>query len=355
MLRALLPALAVSAGVLFGVPATAAPVTAATDDTAPVRIMPLGDSITAGVGVVGKDGYRLRLQRKLTNAGMTFDFVGSQQGGTAGDPDHEGHGGWTIDQLTEQAGGWVNTYDPDVVLLHAGTNNITRGEKPAQVAGKLAGLIDQVRAAAPEAQIYVATIVGTAVTSEEAANVGYNRLIPGVVADKGPRVHLVDQAPIGGLSIYDRHHPNAYGYARMAHTWYEALRTTIDPSWPVTPDPDDTDQAYLCHYRTVRDCRWWHRRPVTAVVGGTEVTTVQWQTRRFVTERYRATVPGHYRSVDRRVWVKGHHQVRTVKEGGKLISRTVWVKGHWAKRPVRTWVPARTVTRTRTVSAWVGA
>jgi lysophospholipase L1-like esterase len=208
MLRRLLPALAVTAGVLLsGAPAAASPAPAA--DGSALRIMPLGDSITAGVGVAGKDGYRLRLQRSLEKAGVAVDYVGSQRGGTAGDPDHEGHGGWTIDQLANRTTAWVQRYDPDVVLLHAGTNNITRGEDPAAVAGKLSGLIDRVRAAAPGAQVFVARIIGTAVPAEVPANQAYNALIPDVVAGKDERVHLVDQSPVDDLSIYDRHHPNA--------------------------------------------------------------------------------------------------------------------------------------------------
>ncbi|BAL89345.1 putative GDSL-like lipase/acylhydrolase [Actinoplanes missouriensis 431] len=344
MLRSLLPALALAAGVLSGTPAMAS-------GDAPMRIMPLGDSITAGVGVPGKDGYRLALQRALERAGERVDYVGSQKGGTDGDIDHEGHGGWTIDQLAEQTTGWVTTYRPDVVLLHAGTNNITLGEEPSAVAGKLSALIDQVRAAAPAARVYVATIVGTTVASEVAANRAYNALIPGVVAGKGALVRLVDQSAVDGLSIYDRHHPNAYGYARMAYAWYEGLRATIGPAWRIAADPDDTAFAYLCHYYTVRDCRWWQRRPVTTTVDGATVTRVQWQTRRYVPKIVEETVPGHYETVTKRVWVKGHHETRTVKKG----TSKVWVKGRYVDRLVRTWVPATTVSTTRPVPTWVSS
>ena len=42
----------------------------------PVRILPLGDSITYGYPVPG--GYRLPLYQLLTNAGYNVDFTGTQ-------------------------------------------------------------------------------------------------------------------------------------------------------------------------------------------------------------------------------------------------------------------------------------
>ena len=65
-----------------------------------VRIMPLGDSITFGVGGVGGfGGYRGTLYSKLVNQGYSVNFVGTQtaNSGSIPDPNHEGHGGWRID------------------------------------------------------------------------------------------------------------------------------------------------------------------------------------------------------------------------------------------------------------------
>src|SRR5713101_7644123 len=72
--------------IAFMVGATAAP--------PPIRILPLGDSITYGYDVPG--GYRLPLYQVLTNAGYNVDFTGTQTGNGAADlpdPDHEGHPG----------------------------------------------------------------------------------------------------------------------------------------------------------------------------------------------------------------------------------------------------------------------
>ncbi|GGN53054.1 hypothetical protein GCM10010112_01530 [Actinoplanes lobatus] len=275
---------------------------------APLRIMPLGDSITVGVGSPGRNGYRIDLQRRLRDAGLAVDFVGSHRDGTAGDGDHEGVGGWTIDQIAAQVDQRLAESAPDVVLLHAGTNNITRSEDPVAVAGKLSGLIDRVRLGAPRAHIYVAKIIGTSVASEEPANRAYNALIPSVVAAKDAMVHLVDQSTVAGLDIYDRHHPNEFGYRKMSYTWYQALRAAQYPELWSAGDPFRARQAYLCHARNqaVRDCRWWYLRKVSTAGGAT--TVERWQTRRWTTETFREWQPGRYEHRGRaRTWVPGRY------------------------------------------------
>ena len=66
--------------------------------TPPIRIMPLGDSITDGSGAAG--GYRLPLYIALTNAGYNVDLVGTATDNSAPglgtEVNHEGHGGWRI-------------------------------------------------------------------------------------------------------------------------------------------------------------------------------------------------------------------------------------------------------------------
>ncbi|WP_433791686.1 SGNH/GDSL hydrolase family protein [Actinoplanes sp. CA-252034] len=296
------------AGLLFctglATPAAASP------GEPPLRIMPLGDSITVGVGSPGKNGWRAELQRRLRSAGVSADFVGSENEGTTGDLDHEGHGGWTIERIAGIVDRSLAEHRPDVVLLHAGTNNITRSDDPMAAARKLSDLIDRVVAGAPQAEIYVAKIIGTAVASEVPANRAYNALVPAVVQEKGPRVHLVDQSTVAGLDIYDAHHPNEFGYRKMAYTWYEAMRGTTHPEWPGTGNPFKARQAYLCHAqsRTERDCRTWHlRRVIVSQKDGQTVTADRWQTVRPVTTRVRVWVPGHHHH---RRWVSGHHEIQ---------------------------------------------
>jgi hypothetical protein len=67
-----------------------------------------------------------RSPRGLASGGYTTDFVGSQFNGpgSLGDHDHEGHPGWRIDQIHANIVSWLNTHQPQTVLLHIGTNDI---------------------------------------------------------------------------------------------------------------------------------------------------------------------------------------------------------------------------------------
>lgn len=65
----------------------------------PCKILPLGDSITDGIGVQGGGGYRIELFRKARAAGKNITFVGSlvngpsMVDGAAFPRNHEGHSG----------------------------------------------------------------------------------------------------------------------------------------------------------------------------------------------------------------------------------------------------------------------
>jgi hypothetical protein len=98
------------------------------------RIMPLGDSIMAGVfGIC--NGYRGYLYSLLVASGYNyFTFVGSE----GIDPfKHEGHIGWTAYEVLQEVYGWLTANSADIVLLHIGTNDITGGESAASCAADI--------------------------------------------------------------------------------------------------------------------------------------------------------------------------------------------------------------------------
>ncbi|GIJ45250.1 hypothetical protein Val02_21360 [Virgisporangium aliadipatigenens] len=237
-MRRLLAAAATGLLLLTGL-ALANPATAA----AGVRIMPLGDSITDGFNVPG--GYRIDLLPKLTAAGYQVDFVGSQSNGPAAltDREHEGHSGWRIDQIDANIVSWLRTYTPRTVLLHIGTNDIIQNAGGAST--RLANLVDRITATAPEARVFVATIVP--LPSSASAVSAYNATIPGMVqarANAGKHVYLVDMfGALGANDLADGVHPNAGGYAKMATAWYNALRAVPDSLTPGASAPPSSAPA----------------------------------------------------------------------------------------------------------------
>jgi len=218
------------------VPVDASPATDARPN--PVRILLLGDSLTLGYGSASEGagsegGYRIRLAELLAEAGIDFDFVGSQSHGpdTLGDRDHEGHNGFAISQIAELTDEAIDAFEPDVILLMAGTNDqiefVPPSQPPEGAAADLARLVEQIQARRPGVQLVVAQVIP--LTHNDEGVTAYNALLPAIVSEAGANVRLVDMYAIGTeLLSSDGIHPTAEGYGRIAELWFPALRAAVD-------------------------------------------------------------------------------------------------------------------------------
>jgi lysophospholipase L1-like esterase len=202
----------------------------------PVRIMPLGDSITAGPGC-----WRAMLWHQLQTTGYTnIDFVGGVSDGGGCNPgysydwDHEGHGGFSATGIADnnQLPPWLAAAKPDIVLMHLGTNDMWGGYIPLET--KLAAftkLVGQMRASNPAMKIVVAQIIpmsASACATCPADVVALNDAIPGWAAGL-----TTAQSPIVVADLWsgfdavadtvDGVHPNTAGFQKMANRWYPAL------------------------------------------------------------------------------------------------------------------------------------
>ncbi len=194
--------------------------------SAPLRIMALGDSITFGAGSATSGSYRVGLRRKLVDAGLAVDFVGSRTSGTGPDTEHEGHNGWTIDRIAAAAPAWLATHRPDAVLLHIGTNDLNRKIDVDDAPARLAALVDRIHAARPNAHVYVQQLVSSSDATTQLRIAAFNAALPGVLVGKGPWLHIVDQSEVAGTMLKDKLHPNEAGYAAMADNLYAGLAAT---------------------------------------------------------------------------------------------------------------------------------
>jgi lysophospholipase L1-like esterase len=207
---------------------------------AAVRILPLGDSLTLGYGsgsegTGSEGGYRIHLAELLDEAGIAFDFVGSQSNGPASlaDQDHEGYNGYSVGQVAEITNAALDSYQPDVVLLMAGTNDqitfVPPSQPPADAAADLELLIEQIDTRLAGVQIIVAQVIP--LSFNDVGITEYNALIPAIVADlseQGINVRLVDMYAIGTASLSgDGIHPTAAGYDLMADIWSPAVLAAI--------------------------------------------------------------------------------------------------------------------------------
>ncbi|MER5887167.1 FG-GAP-like repeat-containing protein [Streptomyces sp. NPDC001941] len=205
-----------------------------------LRILPLGDSITYGVGSSDGAGYRGPLWQDLRNQTQTVtSFVGSQHNGEVPDNDHEGHSGWTIENIASITDTAMATYKPNVVLLHIGTNDMNTNRDPADAPRRLGGLIDRIVNDQPDVAVVVSTLVPARDPVVEGRIAAYNNSIPAVVAERqnaGKHVWMVDMDPVQVSDLADLLHPNDSGYRKMGDIFYEGVRSLEVAGW-VKPAP----------------------------------------------------------------------------------------------------------------------
>jgi len=234
---------------------------------APLRIMPLGDSITAGYtdnpnwNVPFEFGYRSGLATRLSNADYRFEFVGNSQepfNNRFGDPthgdtvrpefdlrplgqdQHNGYGGISIRGIRSGVSEWIATDHPDVILLLIGINGIN-ARSPSQ----LDTLVTTIFGADPNVSLIVAQITPYGVYNQDLYD--YNTHIRDTLvpthARNGFKISTVDlyslfltdpddPTSIGaGLHSNPPHnnHPTEVMYDQMAAAWFAGIESVAVP------------------------------------------------------------------------------------------------------------------------------
>jgi lysophospholipase L1-like esterase len=243
-----------------------------------IKIMPLGNSITEGYtdGTLTNEqmiGYRYGLRYLLKNRGYKVDFVGSQSGGSAyfSDCQHAGISG-TRDQYVLQL--LINGYDernnvqilipprpyldefnPDIILLHIGTNDISHEGDAALTNQKISDILDQVdqyeARANKEVIVFLALIInrikpwnaGSAATQTTSFNKGIKSMAQARIAT-GDKIVIVDMENEAGF-LYtsddmspDGLHPNEVGYSKMAAHWFSSITSNYNTAPEISEIPD---------------------------------------------------------------------------------------------------------------------
>jgi lysophospholipase L1-like esterase len=208
----------------------------------PLRILPLGDSITVGSRGTNA-GYRAMLAAMLTRAGVSFQFVGSKHHNPGQLPlEQTHHEGWTgrviragppkREGVTEivrplLAPGGLR---PDIILLLIGTNDVHVDYKLDGAEQRLDALVsllvDKRTGLARGARLLLSQIPPNGVPAKNEHVQAYNESVEAVARRQRAagndvqlvltRVELSDMAP-------DKLHPLDSGYRKIAEAWFEAL------------------------------------------------------------------------------------------------------------------------------------
>jgi lysophospholipase L1-like esterase len=208
--------------------------------TPSTRFLPLGDSLTEGVETLAFPGsYRNRLHQLLGTAGFNVDFIGNRSDAnnpTLPDTDHEGHGGFKIDQIQSGiSSGWLDSVeDPDVILLLIGTNDFSANNPPGLIETRFSNLIADLATRRPFAKIIVSTLPPrTDDPVREALQMDFNAAIPGIVDAQvalGRHVSHVDiHSALELGDMVDGIHPGEAGCEKMANVWMNGISSVITP------------------------------------------------------------------------------------------------------------------------------
>ena len=132
-------------------------------------VMPMGDSITQGVR--GECGYRRALsQALLKNPQCAVNFVGSRSGAgdnsnvqtdvcAAQNSPHQAIPGIRAEQLLNTIDSHITNHQPDVVMLHIGSNDIYKDRTIADTLADVSTLIDRVFIKQPNATVVLSNVI----------------------------------------------------------------------------------------------------------------------------------------------------------------------------------------------------
>lgn len=190
---------------------------AATDRTSRPRVLFLGTSLTAGLGVDPDSAYPSVVQRLARDAALDIDVI---NGGLSGE---------TSAGALRRAD-WVLTQRVAVLVIETGANDGLRGLDPDTTAANITALIGKARARQPGAAIVLMQMeappnLGPAYTRR------FHALFAQVAKATGVRLLPFLLDGVGGkeeLNQDDGIHPNPEGARRVGANVFRGLRAVLD-------------------------------------------------------------------------------------------------------------------------------
>ena len=185
-------------------------------DVTPIRVLFLGNSLTAGYGLSPDEAYPALLQARIDSLKWSVTIINA---GVSGDTSAGG--------LTRLA--WQLENPLDVLVVALGANDGLRGLPPTMTKSNLTQIIRQAREANPNVNILIAGM-------QVPPNLGpifqeeFREVFPSVADEMDTELIPFLLEGVGGvteLNQSDGIHPNAAGQRRLADTVWEALAPVL--------------------------------------------------------------------------------------------------------------------------------
>jgi len=205
-----------------------------------LRILPIGDSITWGYGSSDGNGYRLNLLNLLFGNSVTY--LGHWHSGNMTNNNNEGYPAREISDIESYVkGNGTLAQSPNLILILAGTNDISRDHAASTAPERLGSLIDLVTTACPDAAVIVSEItpISHIWGPEQQARVEvFNAAIPGIVKMRNSSASSSKHILALKMSSYvaeddlaDALHPSDIGYQKMAIGWIDGIKQVAEMGW----------------------------------------------------------------------------------------------------------------------------
>lgn len=213
------------------------------------NILPYGDSVTT-FGASPESSYRYWLYTDLTDAGLSFNIVGTQSGVENGTPANDwpeegysGHEGWTSTDASDPGNlNPVASLAPDIVLLDFGSNDILQGfDLSTTTETNLETIIQAFAAANANVTILLAAPTGfvpdpSLSPQERSREKSQQSKLVGVVnkvavAERKAGVNVIVVNQFAGFNpkkdTIDGAHPNVQGEQKIANKYFAALKKIL--------------------------------------------------------------------------------------------------------------------------------
>ena len=195
--------------------------------------MPLGASITYGIGSSTGNGYRQFLLEQLTDAGYSVNYVGNEHNGDMVNDANQGHPGKHIADVRHIALEQVPKYKPNLYTINAGTNDAVHDDDHLNAGRRMRLMLRDLWKMTPDATIILSTLIPTQGIDGDGRvvmiNVQLNSLVEELAAE-GAKIVLANMRWNGPTldHIPDGTHPDDYGFKLMADIWFDAIEEAKD-------------------------------------------------------------------------------------------------------------------------------